>query len=145
MCAIDLTLFQHIWATNVAYCFSTTFIKLAILLQYVRLFKDQNQSAKKMTYGLLGIVGIWGLVFALLALFSCRPIAKNWDFALPGKCVAWGSKDPDVMFTSWAFHMSSNMFLDILILLLPVPFFRQLSKNGKTKLGLIALFCMGAV
>lgn len=142
---LRMAYFKHVWATNVAYCFSTTFIKLAILLQYLRLFDTQHKTARKITWCLLVVTSLWGLVFALLSLFSCAPIAKNWDFTLEGKCVAWGSKDPNIFFATWTFHSASNMMIDILVLLLPVPFFRQLSSNGKTRLGLMSLFSMGAI
>ena len=134
-----------IWATNVTYSTSTTFIKLAILFQYLRLFEKQNRIAQRLTWFLITFTTLWGLTFTLLALFSCTPIAKNWDFKLDGKCVAWGSKDPDVFFASWLAHSCSNMLLDILVLVLPIPFIHQLRMSGKTRVGLITLFSMGGM
>jgi hypothetical protein len=45
----------------------------------------------------------------------------------------------------WATHASTNMFLDIVVLLLPLPFLGMLRIAGKSKVGLIALFGMGGV
>jgi hypothetical protein len=45
----------------------------------------------------------------------------------------------------WATHASTNMFLDIVVLLLPLPFLGMLRIAGKSKVGLIALFAMGGV
>lgn len=134
-----------IWATNITYSTSTTFIKVAILLQYLRLFDSYHPVARKLTWGVLIFAAMWGFTFTLLALFSCRPIAKNWNTKLPGTCVAWGSKNPDVFFASWIAHASSNMLLDILVLVLPIPFVHQLRFTGKTRIGLIALFTMGGM
>ena len=81
----------------------------------------------------------------MLALLSCTPIAKNWEWDLPGKCVGWGSKDADEFFATWMAHASSNMCLDTLILALPVPFLNNLRMSGKTRAGLITLFVMGGM
>lgn len=88
---------------------------------------------------------MWGFSFFLLALFPCQPIAKNWNPALKGKCVGWGSKDPNKFFSMWAGHAATNMFLDIVVLLLPLPFLGMLRLAGKSRVGLIALFAMGGV
>jgi hypothetical protein len=94
---------------------------------------------------LLVVTSVWGVIYTCLALFSCSPIKKNWQYTMPGKCIGWGTKDPDVFFPSWVAHNATNLALDMTILLLPVPFFKRLRMVGKTRLGLIALFVMGAV
>lgn len=141
----NLTCTQHIWSTNLTYVASTTFIKLAILCQYLRLFDMQSKVARVCTWMMIALTASWGITFFLLALFSCRPIAKNWNFTLPGTCVAWGSKDPDEFFATWAAHSASNMALDMLVLVLPIPFLKSLRVQGKTRIGLIGLFAVGGV
>jgi hypothetical protein len=123
---------------------STSFVKVAILIQYLRLF-EQHQFARKLTWAMLAIVSLWGVAYICLALFSCSPIEKNWNYTMPGHCVGWGTKDPEHFFPSWVAHNATNLALDILILCLPVPFFRQLTMHGKTRLGLVSLFIMGAM
>lgn len=88
---------------------------------------------------------MWGLSFFLLALFPCQPIAKNWNPTLKGKCIGWGTKVPDQFFPMWAAHAATNMFLDVIVLLLPLPFLRMLRIAGKSRTGLIALFAMGGM
>jgi hypothetical protein len=142
-----------VWASNVAYCASTTFIKLAILFQYMRLFAETTTSttsplyrfARRCIWTLIIATALWGLTFFLLALFPCQPIAKNWNPFLKGKCVGWGTKDPDKFFSMWAAHAATNMFLDVVVLLLPLPFLGMLRLAGKSRVGLIALFAMGGV
>lgn len=133
------------WASNLTYAFSTTFIKISILAQYLRLFEGRSVLARKATWGILTIVSLWGITFGLLALFSCTPIAKNWDFTLEGKCVGWGSKDANEFFATWMSHASSNMVLDAFILMLPVPFISNLRMSGKTRTGLMTLFVLGGM
>ncbi|KAJ4982737.1 hypothetical protein SVAN01_11764 [Stagonosporopsis vannaccii] len=144
---------QHIWSSNSAYCVSTTFIKLAILFQYMRLFAEtttcpnspQYRLARKCIWSVIAFSAAWGLCFFLLALFPCQPIAKNWSPSLEGKCIGWGTKEPDKFFPMWAAHASTNMVIDIVVLLLPLPFLRVLRITGKSRIGLITLFSMGGV
>ncbi|KAF1953064.1 hypothetical protein CC80DRAFT_165408 [Byssothecium circinans] len=137
--------FKHIWATNITYAFSASCIKIAILTQYLRLFGNQQLLARKLCFGLLTFVALWGVAFTLLAVFSCQPVAKNWKPMLPGKCVGWGSKVPETFFAMFVGHSASNACLDILVLLLPMPFFKKLRLSGKSRLGLMSLFSMGGI
>lgn len=135
---------QHVWASNVCYTMGASFVKVAILIQYLRLF-EQHHFPRKLTWGLLAIASLWGLAYICLALFSCAPIEKNWNWGVPGRCIGWGSKDPDRFFVVFLAHNVTNLLLDITILCLPVPFFRQLRAAGKTRTGLISLFTIGTV
>ncbi|KAH6629000.1 hypothetical protein C7974DRAFT_433739 [Boeremia exigua] len=145
--------YKDIWASNSAYCASTTFIKLAILLQYRRLFVEAAMSTASPRYRLgircvwaaIAVSAMWGLSFFFLALFPCQPVRKSWKIMTPGKCVGWGTKDPNKFFNMWASHAASNMFLDIVVLLLPVPFLGILDVRHRCKRSLIALFSLGAV
>ncbi|EMD88857.1 hypothetical protein COCC4DRAFT_137122 [Bipolaris maydis ATCC 48331] len=144
--------FKHIYSTNAAYCASATLIKLAILFQYLRLFAEAAPStttngyrlARRLIWGMIVICTLWGLTFFLLAVFSCRPIAKNWNMNLPGRCIGWGSKDPAKFFPMFLGHSVSNLVLDTMVLLLPVPFITALRIAGKSRAGLIGLFILGS-
>ncbi|ORX92793.1 hypothetical protein BCR34DRAFT_500434 [Clohesyomyces aquaticus] len=100
--------FKWVWASNLTYTASTTFIKLAILFQYLRLFDMQSNVARRITKSMIIFVACWGISFFFLALFSCVPIKKNWIIETPGKCVAWGSKNGDVLFATRMFVLSQN-------------------------------------
>lgn len=86
---------------------------------------------------------MWGLAFFLLAVFPCTPIAKDWNIGLEGKCIGWGSKIPDEFFSMFVGHSASNMVLDLMVLLTPLPFLSMLRIAGKSKAGLITLFTLG--
>ncbi|CAO2647500.1 Nn.00g084220.m01.CDS01 [Neocucurbitaria sp. VM-36] len=145
--------FRHIYTTNTAYCASSAFIKLSILFQYFRLFAETTSSthtsqyriARRLIWSLIVLTSLWGLTSFLLALFSCSPIAKNWNPSLAGRCIGWGTKDPDKFFAMFLGHSVSNMVLDILVLLLPVPFLGMLRLAGKSRAGLITLFILGCL
>jgi hypothetical protein len=144
---------KHIYVTNMAYCGSATFIKLAILFQYLRLFAEAAPStstaqyflARRITITLIIISSMWGLCFFLLAAFPCSPIAKDWKPQLDGTCIGWGSKDPDKFFQMFVGHSASNMVLDLLVLMVPIPFLSMLRIAGKSKVGLITLFTLGTL
>jgi hypothetical protein len=146
-------LHQHIYSTNVTYCASATFIKLAILFQYLRLFAEaascttstQYRIARRTALALIALSTVWGLGFTLLAIFPCSPIEKYWNIDIPGKCIGWGSKEPHMFFSMFAAHTASNMFIDFLILLMPLPFLGMLRLAGKSKVGLITLFILGCM
>ncbi|KAF1912158.1 hypothetical protein BDU57DRAFT_533057 [Ampelomyces quisqualis] len=145
--------FKHVYITNTSYCCSATFIKLAILFQYLRLFAEtapststaQYRLACRVTYSCIILSSLWGVTFFLLALCSCNPIAKNWNLKLDGTCIGWGSKVPDEFFEMFAGHSASNMVLDLLVLLTPLPFLSMLRIAGKSKAGLITLFTLGII
>ncbi|PVH98240.1 hypothetical protein DM02DRAFT_615956 [Periconia macrospinosa] len=141
----QMMFFKHIWATNITYAFSTTCVKLAILIQYLRLFDNELPNIRKLILGLVGLISMWGVTFTFLALFSCSPISSFWRFTQAGKCVGWGSKDPNVFFATFVGHAASNMVLDIIVLSLPITFFGHLRMSGKTRFGLITLFGMGGI
>jgi hypothetical protein len=57
----------------------------------------------------------------------------------------FGSKNPKVLFGAFVSQASSNMFFDLLVWILPIPFFKTLSLHGKQKKGVIALISVGTV
>lgn len=141
------------WSTNIAYCTSTALIKLAILFQYMRLFAEttiaptspQYRLARKCLWIAIVVISMWGLAFFFLSVFPCHPIAKNWNPFLKGHCVGWGTKDPHKFYSMWIAQNATNMFLDLVVLLLPLPFLGTLRLACKSKTGLSALFAMGGV
>ncbi|KAG9193742.1 hypothetical protein G6011_03777 [Alternaria panax] len=145
--------FKHIYSTNAAYAASTALIKLSILIQYLRLFAEaapstghaQYRLARRITWAMIVICSMWGLTFFCLALFPCHPIAKNWRPTLEGTCIGWGSKSPRDFFHMYLGHAVSNCLLDILVLLVPIPFVTTLRIAGKSRAGLFGLFSLGCV
>ncbi|KAF2825522.1 hypothetical protein CC86DRAFT_446784 [Ophiobolus disseminans] len=148
-----LEYFKHIYSSNIAYCASTTCIKLAILFQYLRLFSESSsltstsryRLARQITISLIVLCSLWGFTFFWLSIFPCKPVALNWDTTLKGKCIGWGSKDPNHFYAMFAAHSASNMFLDILVLLVPLPFLSTLRLAGRSKAGLMTLFTLGII
>lgn len=64
---------------------------------------------------------------------------------MPGKCFGFGSKKPEEFFAMFVGHSASNMTLDLMVLLLPLPFLGMLRLAGRSKAGLITLFTLGCM
>jgi len=145
--------FRHTYMANTAYCVSATLVKLAVLSQFLRMFSEAGPSgvtaqyrlARKLTWVLIVLCSIWGLTFIMFAAFSCNPVSKFWMPQMRGRCIGWGTKDPDQFFKMFISHSATNSFLDILVLLLPTPFFRVMRLAGKSKAGLTLLYSLGCV
>ncbi len=136
-----LTASQDVNVHSIIYSFTVFFIKLSILLQYLRIFVPNRKG--NMAMFLTIQVVIWShLVFYLLdiAFFLglCSPRRKIWQPWLPnGHC-----------FSSDIWNMASGMFnaiSDVLILVLPMPCLWGLQMPLKRKLITMGIFATGAL
>lgn len=77
----------------------------------------------------------WNMADVIAALLICRPLAKNWDFALPGTC---GSQP------TFYFAMGFvNLITDAVIIVLPMPYLYNLRLAWHEKLATMALLSVG--
>ncbi|KAJ0104026.1 hypothetical protein J7T55_009691 [Diaporthe amygdali] len=87
------------------------------------------------------IVGTFIVLFAiggiLEAFLICRPYAKNYYVNLPGTC---GN-----VRTFYIWLSALNLFSDLVILFLPIPFLYKLQMPLKKRLGLISMFMVGVL
>lgn len=120
---------------------STAFVKLALLFQYLRIFKEGRMRA--VTISVMIITAIWGAAYTFMAIVPCFPIQKYWTLTLPGKCYGFGSLNPPVFYAMYASSAGINMTLDLIVLAIPIPVYFAKNTPFKSKLGLTALFCMG--
>ena len=66
----------------------------------------------KPCYIVLGVVLAWGFGHFLAVMFICKPVASQWDLAVPGEC---GNQIK--LFQS---IISTNIVTDAAIMLLPI-------------------------
>lgn len=85
------------------------------------------------------IVGTFVVLFAIAGILEafliCRPYEKNYHADVPGTC---GNIQ---IFYIWLSAL--NLFSDIVILLLPLPFLYNLQMPLKKRLGVISMFMVG--
>lgn len=123
---------------------STSFVKLSLLFQYMRIF-DQPCFLRRVCIFTIVFTGIWAAVYIILGWVPCMPIRAYWDWSVPAARWAYGSLDPDVFYATYAIHSSVNVALDLVVLAIPVPLYFERNDSFRSKLGLLALLAVGLV
>lgn len=114
---------------------ANTTVKLSILHLYIRIFPDPI--FRKMCYITAALsLAYFVMVFAETFAF-CRPISYNWDKSIEGRCI-----DPTL---AYLFAGITNFFLEVIIVILPMPMLWRLRMSVTKKLGTSAMFSLGAL
>ncbi|MCJ1285840.1 hypothetical protein MMC26_005181 [Xylographa opegraphella] len=124
----DLVAIQILWAT------SLVFIKLSLLVFYVRIFNVPL--FKLVAKVLMVVVLLWGASVVLCAFLLCRPFAFNWDQTIPG-----GSCGNQIL--SYIITGAFNILTDFMVLCLPMPMVWNLHVPRKNKIALFGMFGIG--
>ncbi|EMD68955.1 hypothetical protein COCSADRAFT_76162, partial [Bipolaris sorokiniana ND90Pr] len=119
--------FSILW--NATVCFS----KLSALLMYPALIPTSSMLKWACVLGTLIIT--WNMADVIAALLICQPLAKNWDFRLPGTC---GGQP------AFCFSMRLvNLLTDAVIIVLLMPYLYNLRLTWRKKLAAMALLSVG--
>ncbi|KAK8050773.1 hypothetical protein PG994_012503 [Apiospora phragmitis] len=110
--------------------------KISILIFILRVFPDQN--FRRVTYGVIGLCSAYGIAFVFATMFQCQPISYSWkqiDSTEPGKC-------NNIHLQGW---MSAilNIFVDLVVLVLPLKQLYALQTNLKKKILIMIMFSLG--
>ncbi|KAK2033120.1 hypothetical protein LX32DRAFT_660721 [Colletotrichum zoysiae] len=122
---------------------STSFIKVAILLQYLRTF-ERGTKSRALTIAVLVITGLWGAVYTFLAWVPCVPVAAYWDWTITTKA-RWGFASGNLEDLVWLYgvHATSNMLLDFIIFAIPLPLYLNDEASKKSRKSVLGLFTLG--
>ncbi|KAJ4359171.1 hypothetical protein N0V95_002423 [Ascochyta clinopodiicola] len=131
------------YVANAAYTSTTVFIKLSLLCQYLRLFRKNYR--RVITLTLLVVVILWGGSFMFMAWFPCFPISGFWNKTMspPAKCYAFGYRTAVEAKSTLLAFAGSNMFLDLLIFLVPLTEYFEPNLKRKQVLAMTGLFAVG--
>lgn len=133
---------------TVSYSFSLTFIKIALLFQYLRIF-EVGSRRRLLCKWLIGFISVWGLFYGILSWFPCWPVSDLWNFqrALDGTRRCWGFASPDIpqALGIYISHSLSTTLLDLVVFLLPVHLYFKRDTQKKTRVSLLCLFGLGLV
>lgn len=136
-----LTIPQWANVAQIIYCPLSFIVKMAILLQYLRLFAPSRSGNKFMWYGAWATILATFIVytfFTFWTMFYCRPRRMIWDKLTPGgKCYDVN----DIILSQGAFNMAS----DVIILLLPTMSLWKLDVPLARKLFITLMFATGLV
>lgn len=138
---------QTFYIANGTYPMCSTFIKLALLFQYLRLFKKGTR-LHILTVITIIVVCAWGLAFSFLSWVPSIPIKAYWDWNIPDSQVTrygFGSHDADTFVATYLTHAATNVALDLLIFGLPIPLYMEKGLQTRTRWALCGLFVLGAM
>ncbi|KAI1372507.1 hypothetical protein F4677DRAFT_432442 [Hypoxylon crocopeplum] len=131
------------YVTNASYNVSTTFIKMSLLFQYLRVYRSGNMRTICMI--MLVVVGLWGAAYSFMGWVPCFPVSGYWNMGITAKCYAFGSMNANEFFKTYVSHTVVNTVLDMIVFAIPVPLYFQQGTVRRTKVGLVGLITMGAV
>ncbi|KAL4971925.1 hypothetical protein BDW66DRAFT_155210 [Aspergillus desertorum] len=123
---------------EVLYTICTALIKLSMLFLYLRLFP--KALLRTAIFISLAITSLWALGSFLAQVFSCKPISyywNQWDGEHVGKC----SSHNALLLA----HSIINIFLDVLVIALPMPVLVRLHMSVEKRVGMCLMFAVGLV
>ena len=137
------TAMKWFYVANAAYTSTTVCIKLSLLCQYLRLWSSGYR--RHVTVVLVVVVALWGSAFQFLAWFPCFPIRGFWDKRMnpPAKCYGFGYRTTDESKATLLGFAGSNMFLDLLIFMVPLTEFFRPNLQRQQVIALTGLFAVG--
>lgn len=130
---LGLTPRQNLIATIVLWASALAAVKLSLLVLYTRLFSIRK--FRIAAYAVIPLVLGWWLSVFLEELLLCRPLAYNWDKTIDGSCADLSA--------AYLAAGILNLLTDISVLILPIPIVLSLQLPLRSRIALIATFCVG--
>ncbi|KAH7320276.1 hypothetical protein B0I35DRAFT_233374 [Stachybotrys elegans] len=142
---------QHTWMTPlelvprntvtncvalVLYSSTIWMIKTSALTFYARIFR-LSKTFVKVLWAVGGICTAWWIVTCIVPWTFCDPIEMNVNPLIPGVC-----RDSMGWYIGSAF---TNAFLDLVILVLPVPATWRLKMSARKRVAVLGVFLLGYV
>ncbi|GME24671.1 putative integral membrane protein [Neofusicoccum parvum] len=125
---------KQLVAYQAVYYAAMATVKQSYLFFYLRIFP--NKEFKVWVWVCMFLVGGYWLGSMLQIFLICSPFEMNWNPTIPGgHCASY-----NVAFTTIG---CVNMVTDLIIMLLPLPFIRNLQMAIGTKIGLYVIFLIG--
>lgn len=128
-------LLKVIYAQQIIYMLALAAVKMSVLFFYRRLFTVG--AVRRAIMATMGVTISWLLAFVFAAAFLCDPPRKQWDTTVPGHCGDQIAMDEAMVVT--------NMFTDVIIMVLPMPTIWTLKLKLREKLALTAAFSLGVL
>ncbi len=131
---------QAFWISNSTYIMSTTFMKLSLLFQYMRMYGRESR-VYRLCIIISVVIGLWGTAFSIIAWLPCFPVYAYWDFDVTNRvCYAFGVTSDQTAFIA---QTATNMLFDLIILALPIPLYFKMYTPKKTRIGMLVLLFFG--
>ena len=112
-------------------------VKLSILWFYHTIFA-LNPTVRKVIYATAAACCVWFIIVTFVLVFQCSPVDAYWNMlARPPACLS-------TQRTLLGYELT-NLFLDVLILSIPVGAIKDLQLTPARKASTIGIFLMGAL
>lgn len=108
-------------------------IKTSLVLFYLEIFKTRKFQIT--AYVFLGYLVVNSLVIFFIAIFACSPVSSFWNRDIKGKCI-------DIQGAAYA-NSASAIVQDIILLILPLVFIRNLQMKRYRKIAVGFMFVIG--
>jgi len=137
-----LSILQAIYIGTSTYPLSATFIKMALLLQYLRIFTGPR--VRIFCKCVLVLTAVMGVAFAICTWFSCFPVAAFWDISIKnGRCWGFASRDRLEFMRIMVTQVVITATVDIVVFLIPAQLYFRSDRLRTTRISLIGLFVLG--
>lgn len=128
------TFMKVVLSFQLLYMFSLTFVKCSVLAFYKRVFVSEGM--QKLSIITIVFVVCWCIGHSFAMVFICHPTAFWWDMTIPGGyCLN--------QLPIYVSLIITNIFTDIVIMLLPMVTIWELRMKTTEKLALTAAFALG--
>jgi hypothetical protein len=111
-------------------------VKSSILHLYLVIFPQER--FRRACYVLLIITALFWIAVVLETFLLCKPVEYNWNKKIEGHC----NKNLREVYMSAGI---TNLLIDFMIITMPMPLLVRLTLPTRKKIGLIAMFSVGAV
>ncbi|CAD6590416.1 MAG: hypothetical protein ASARMPREDX12_004355 [Alectoria sarmentosa] len=132
---------QLVTVDGLLYVVSITIAKFAILIFLYRIFKVSSKF-RYTSWAVGAIMAVWALITVLLVCFSCKPLAASFNYKL--RFAPTTVRKPESYDVENIFGFC-NIFVDFMLLLMPMPLLWMLHMTRAKKVGVSVIFANGAV
>lgn len=130
---------KWIWVSEIFMTIILTFVKASIVVWYWNIFAVNNSDIRIPMMVVGGLCLAWGLIALLIVIFQCTPVYAAWDMVAnqTARCFSFGNLILG--------YETSNMVLDVAILVLPLRAVFKLKMNLSKKITVAGIFCLGTL
>lgn len=129
----------HSFVAQLVYYTVNSSVKLAFLFFYLRIFPDKN--IRRLLLGTIALITCYALTFTITGVFLCQPVDYFWrqwtDDTYEGKCI-------NVLISSYVYS-AFGIFLDLVIMAIPLWQLRKLKMGWKKKVSVGMMFSVGSM
>jgi hypothetical protein len=130
-----LLLLKLLWVEYFIFNTGCMIGRASALFFYTRFLGVVNNWFRHAIWIVHGLNVMWLTIMLFIITFECTPIAKIWEPTRPGRCLNTGA--------IWIGSGVSSLFLDIIVLIIPIPVLWKLHLNLVRKLQIVGVFICG--